>query len=96
MVNVKKYLKQTVTVQRQAGLNRNGEVSWSEPEELQARVVEKQNVRRSAQGEEILASTEVWTEEEIAVGDLINGSRVEARSNVVDKRGRVLRWNSYL
>jgi hypothetical protein len=101
--NVRKYLNQSITLKRQQlrpdGTPRTsgyGEPLFDSPETLDARVVEKQNVRRNPQGEEILASTEVWTAEEVNVGDYIDGRSIEARSNVVDKRGTAVLWTSYL
>lgn len=101
MPNIAKYLKQTVevTTQTAPGGGFYGDdppPKYSTPRTVPARKIIKQNEVRSAGGTEVIASTEVWLLDEIAIGDTIDGEAVQDRENVVSKDGAVLFWRAFL
>lgn len=97
---MKKYLKQTVAVTTQTtpggGFYGDSPPPTYATRTVPARKTIKQNEVRSAGGTEVIASTEVWLLDEVAIGDTIDGEAVQDRENVIDKNGRVLFWRAYL
>ena len=94
-----RYLNQTVTVRRLLPPPPDdfyGEPVLGDPEAHPARKTVKQRQVRSANGAEVLASTEVWMTTEFPVGTLIDGEAVQDRENRVAKKGAVLFWKYLL
>ncbi len=99
MANIAKFLNQSVVVRRSspsAPGDFYGQPVLSAPETLPARKSIKQNEVRSAGGTEVIASTEVWLLNEIAIGDLVDNEPVQDRENVVGKDGSIVMWKCYL
>lgn len=105
MPNVRKYLKQTVTLKRRVrnesgeGVNdRFGAPLYEEPAEVRARKTPREGTVRSPTGEYIDARGEVVTgpETPVSVGDEIDGEEVRGVDTRVGKTGRVVGYWSYL
>ncbi len=94
--SVRRHLKQTVEVRRRGSHGAYGDYTYSAPETLPARKQVSQRAIRDQQGNEVLASTEVWLLEELQVGDLIDGEEIQSRANVVWLDGKTMRWDYFL
>ncbi|MDP9474441.1 MAG: hypothetical protein M3R38_01860 [Actinomycetota bacterium] len=91
------YLNQTVTLRRATGGRTfEGEIRYEDPVDLKARYAEKQQAVTNPQGQEVTSTAAVLTEEELRLGDLVNGRAVQSRESIVDFDGTVLGWRSYL
>jgi hypothetical protein len=96
-VDLRRFLKQTVSYQRKTGENDRSEPLFGEPARtLPARVDEEQRAVRGAGGVEVVSTTNVMLVEEIQVGDKIDGLDVQARESMVDIDGATVGWIAYL
>jgi hypothetical protein len=96
-MNLSRYLNQEVTYQPFATTTDNyGNRQYGAGQTLRARKEEKQRVVRDRSGAEQLSEATVLIREEIQVGELIDGSEIQARENFVDRRGNVVGWRAYL
>lgn len=96
MANLRRYLRQSVSVRRREGTSEWGTPSYGDEEDFPARKEIVQRRIRNSEGTEVMASTKVMMLEELQVDDEIDGVSVQDRENVVDLRGRVLGWVYYL
>lgn len=105
MPNVRRYLKQTLRLQRRARdaegnplLTRTGGITFDAAVNVRGRKFAKSGVVRTATGEEIEAESEAITgpETPVTVGDLIDGEEVRRVETRVDKGGRIIGYWSYL
>jgi hypothetical protein len=102
-MDLRRHLRQTILHKRRTGQTHDREVTYSEPEEIPARVEEKARLGSTGQGAEILATTNIIVEAEVAIGDLVatdtaspRYEEVESRESYVDLAGRVLGYKLYL
>ncbi len=90
------HLNQTVVLRRTGGRDFYGEIRYEDPVDLKARYSEKQQTVTNPQGQEVTSTAAVLTEEELRLGDLVNGRAVQSRESIVGFDGTVLGWRSYL
>lgn len=95
-MNLIRYLRQTVSHEPVTGRNEWGEATYGTPQTLQCRKVKRTTTRLGPEGRQFMSSGNVTTIEEITPGDLLDGEEVITQENMVDRRGRVLGWVSYL
>lgn len=95
-MNIKGFLKQTVSYEPKTGASDWGDSTFGAPITLPARVEEKQNMVRAAGGIEVLSTTRIMLVQEVQVGDRLNGLEVQGRESIVDVSGKTLGWTVYL
>lgn len=88
-MNLKKYHRQTLTLERKTGENNAGEPTYSNPTTIKALYRPKSGTKRTITGVEVNVESYVQTTEEIALGDYIEGAEVRRVEEIV-YRGRVL------
>ena len=69
---IEDYLGQRVLWKRKTGTNDWGDIAYSEPQEIPARVEERVRIMGGTGGSEIRATNEVYVTEDVKIGDLIN------------------------
>lgn len=72
------------------------EAEYHPPETIKVRKETKRGLVRTALGSEVQAETYVLTEEEIIVGDLIDGIEVRRIETIDAKNGALLGFEAYL
>lgn len=102
-MNLRGFLRQTTLWEAQVKdgsgdpvLNDWSEPTYAAPASLPARVEEKQRRVLNASGNEVLSETRVMLVDEVAVGDRLDGSQVQARESIVDVGGNTLGWTVFL
>lgn len=73
-MNLRKHLKQTVTLRRRGQRNDANEIEYADPEEIPAMFEPDSGLRRSATGEDVTAESYLMTVDKIDLGDQISGS----------------------
>lgn len=95
-MNLRGFLKQTTSWEAKTGENDWGDPTYAAAVSLPARVEEKQRRVLNASGNEVLSETRVMLVDEVAVGDRLDGSVVQARESIVDVGGNTLGWTVFL
>lgn len=95
-MNLKGFLRQTISWESKTGESDWGDSTYAAPVSLVARVEEKQRRVLNAAGNEVLSETRVMLVDEVAVGDRLDGKQVQARESIVDVGGNTLGWTVFL
>lgn len=91
MPNLRKYLRQTVTLRRPTDeLNDSGEPVYSEPETARARKVSADGRTVNALGVVVDNRTKLLMDVEVSVGVLVDDVAIQGVEAMVDKRGKTL------
>ncbi len=90
------YLRQTVSWERRTGEDEWGDAQYDPPVILPARINRREKVIKSKDDTDRPSRTLVMTEKEVFLLDRLNGLVVEAREDIVDKRGQIIGWKLFL
>jgi hypothetical protein len=96
MPDASKYMNQTVQFRPKTGTDGFGKATFGPVEAVPARFVEKQQLIRNANGQEVMSSAEALMEREPKMGDTVNGRAVQNRKSLVAKDGTVMAWKAFL
>jgi hypothetical protein len=92
-----RYLNQTVSYRPFSNTTDAwGQRGFATAQSIRARKELKQRVIRDRSGAENISEATVITTQEVQLGELLDGSEVQARENYVDRRGNVIGWRYFL
>lgn len=101
-MKIRPYLRQTALWERRTGTNRFGDATYAAPVQIRVRKEVRERMLRAsdtnpraADGVEKPSTTTYMSEEEIGLGDKLDGDIVQARISITDFSG-IIGWNSYL
>ena len=98
-MKIKSYLKQTCVWQKRIGEAPNQDPGWGGFEHEAPRTIRCRKTTKKKQvnnkGERTYVDVSVyWTEEQISIGDIIDGEEIMAIKNEVGFDGKVVYWES--
>ena len=102
-MKIRQFLKQTAVWEKRTGTNRFGNATY-DPNPVTIRVRKEVRERmlrasdtnpRAADGVEKPSTTTYMSEEEIGLGDKLDGEIVQARTSITDFSG-IIGWTSYM
>lgn len=90
------FTNQTATLEKRTGGDGFGGDAYAAPETIKVRKERRQQWVSDPNGVQVKSTTYVLSERVLDVGDQIDGKRVVAVEDVVDKAGKTLGTESYL
>lgn len=101
-MKIKSYLRQTALWEPRTGTNKGGDATYAAPvtigvrKEVRERMLRASDTNpRAADGVEKPSTTTYMSEEEIGLGDKLDGEIVQARTSITDFKG-IIGWTSYM
>lgn len=101
-MKIRQFLKQTALWERRTGTTRGGDAEYAAPVRIRVRKEVRERMLRAsdtnpraADGVEKPSTTTYMSEEEIGLGDKVDGEIVQARTSITDFDG-IIGWTSYM
>ncbi len=102
-MKIKPFLKQTAVWERRTATSRFNDASYAAPTTIRVRKEVRERMLRAsdtnpraADGVEKPSTTTYLSEEEIGLGDKLDGQIVQARTSITDISGKIIGWTSYM